>query len=533
MANEPTGAPSPESRPEHSAEKTGKTAKPVSDASSTPSDGQTELFTREVKPAAAPAEPSGKPKTSGIQIQPASDTVARTEGSAPVPSTPSETKPCPTDEEGRLLADEPATDEKPVTTTEGTDGQETSGHSFDDDNPYHQETTDYHHDHDDYHHDDYHHQDPHHDDHHNDPYHYQQDDHGSGGGGGWVPPSSTGSGSGDSPSEEHDPEEEGGGPIKGFIDHLEDLRWMLIKCVAAVLVCIVVCLVASNLIVSVLLYPLKLANEITVGKPDPMVVLTLGTNEIWLPVTTNDFFAPIPIGTNKVVGFDLVPQMVGTNLVLGLKHNPHPPEGQHRNVKVTILGPGEVFGVMMDICLYGGVGLASPFILLFVGQFVFPALKKKERDWLVQGVVVGAGLFMFGVAFCYFLLMKVTLFATAEIAEWMGFATEQWRAGEYISFMCKFLIGMGVSFELPVLLLTLVKIGLLSYQRMASFRSYMVVILLIISALVTPTGDPFTMILMAAPLYVLYEASILVAYIWHRRELREQAALAKAEREGK
>lgn len=308
---------------------------------------------------------------------------------------------------------------------------------------------------------------------------------------------------------------------------------MLIKCSAAVLVSIVVCLVATNLIVEVLLYPLKLANEITIGEQPPMVQLKLGTNDLWLPVTTNDFFSPIPIGTNSVLSFDLVPMLSGTNLVLGLKPNPKPPKGPHRNTRVTILGPGEVFGVMMDITLYGGIGLASPFILFFIGQFVFPALKKKERSWLLQGIGIGAGLFILGVAFCYFLLMKVTLFATAEIAEWMGFATEQWRAGEYISFMCKFLIGMGISFELPVLLLTLVKLGILSYQRMASFRSYMVVILLIISALVTPTGDPFTMIIMAAPLYVLYEASILVAWIWHRRELRELAALEKAEREGR
>lgn len=525
MANEPTGAPSPESQPDRNAEKPRNTDQTVSDASSASRDGQTELFPQASSKVGAKDTAVSPTKPSGIQIQPASDIVARSEGDALVVG--SESKPCPTDAEGKLVEGE---SNKTPTTTEGTDDHHsTANDGYGEDNPYHQETTDYHHD--DYHHDDYHHQDTHHDGHHSDPYHHQGGDDGSGGSGGWIPPGGSSSDSGDDSPADHD--EEGGGPIKGFLDHLEDLRWMLIKCSAAVLVSIVVCLVATNLIVEVLLYPLKLANEITIGEQPPMVQLKLGTNDLWLPVTTNDFFSPIPIGTNSVLSFDLVPMLSGTNLVLGLKPNPKPPKGPHRNTRVTILGPGEVFGVMMDITLYGGIGLASPFILFFIGQFVFPALKKKERSWLLQGIGIGAGLFILGVAFCYFLLMKVTLFATAEIAEWMGFATEQWRAGEYISFMCKFLIGMGISFELPVLLLTLVKLGILSYQRMASFRSYMVVILLIISALVTPTGDPFTMIIMAAPLYVLYEASILVAWIWHRRELRELAALEKAEREGR
>ncbi|HEY1170416.1 MAG TPA: twin-arginine translocase subunit TatC [Verrucomicrobiae bacterium] len=425
-------------------------------------------------------------------------------------------------------ADETAnTESAPVESASSPTIEITPGHrATEEDNPFHQETTDYHHD--DYHH----HDDPHHDQYHNDPYHYQGEDHGHGSSGGWVPPTGTGSDGGDG-SGNSDEEEGYGGPIKGFIDHLEDLRWMLVKCVAALLVSAVVCLVAGNMIVSILKYPLVLANEITVGEQPPMVQLTLGTNEMWLPVSTNHFFKPVNMGTNKVMSFNLVPMQIGTNVVLGFEYNPNPPKGPHKHIDVSIMGPGEVFAVMLDIVLYGGVALALPFVLVFIGQFVMPALRPKERKWLVQGVSIGAGLFLAGVVFCYFLLMKITLFATAEIAEWMGFVSEQWRAAEYISFMCKFLVGMGICFELPVLILTLVKIRLLSYRKLADFRSYMFVILLVISAFVTPTGDPFTMLLMAAPLYLLYEISILVAYIWHRRDLREEAAAAKAEREGK
>jgi sec-independent protein translocase protein TatC len=462
-------------------------------------------------------------KSSGIKIQPATDIVARTEPGAELASASPTSEGAPVDEELKRIQDQVDGNIKEDA------GDLTTSKTHEDDNPYHQETTDYHHD--DYHH----HDDPHHDQHHNDPYHYQGDDHGHGssgsGSGGWVPPTSHSSDSGEGNNSE---DEEGfGGPIKGFIDHLEDLRWMLVKCVAALLVSAVVCLVAGNLIVAVLLYPLRLANEITVGDQPPMVQLTLGTNEMWLPVSTNHFFKPIDMGTNKVLSYNLVPTLVGTNLVLGLEVNPNPPAGPHNTTRVEVMGPGEVFSVMLDIVLYGGIALALPFVLVFVGQFVMPALRPKERKWLVQGVTIGAGLFLAGVAFCYFLLMKITLFATTKIAEWMGFQSDQWRAVEYISFMCKFLVGMGICFELPVLILTMVRIGILSYRKLADFRAYMFVILLIISAFVTPTGDPFTMLMMAVPLYLLYELSILVAYVWHRNDLRAAAAAEKAEREGK
>lgn len=544
MANEPTGASTPEPRPERSAESTRKPSDPVSAATSASRDGQPELFPGDEASSSPAVNPAATDKPAGIQIQPATGTVARQEAGVEAATT---TKTSPVDEEGRLIVDEPK-EQVPSSTTEGTDDsaskQDSGGSSSDmgtenipahppeDDNPYHQETTDYHHD--DYHH----HDDPYHDENqHNDPYHYQGDEHGhgdhGGSGGGWVPPTGTGSGSSDDSADKPDEEEGYGGPIKGFIDHLEDLRWMLVKCVAALLVSAVVCLVAGNLIVSVLLYPLKKANEITVGENPPMVQLTLGTNEMWMPVSTNHFFKPINMGTNKVLSFELVPMAYGTNFVLGLKFNPNPPAGPHNTTRVEVMGPGEVFSVMLDIVLYGGLALALPFVLVFVGQFVMPALRPKEKKWLVQGVTIGAGLFVAGVAFCYFLLMKITLFATTKIAEWMGFQSDQWRAVEYISFMCKFLVGMGICFELPVLILTMVRIGLLSYRKLADFRAYMFVILLIISAFVTPTGDPFTMLLMAFPLYLLYELSILVAWIWHRRDLREQAAAERAEREGK
>ncbi|MBP8259198.1 MAG: twin-arginine translocase subunit TatC, partial [Verrucomicrobia bacterium] len=98
------------------------------------------------------------------------------------------------------------------------------------------------------------------------------------------------------------------------------------------------------------------------------------------------------------------------------------------------------------------------------------------------------------------------------------FEANEWRAEDYISFVTKFMLGMGLSFQLPVVLLTLVKIELLDYQKLSGFRSYWVVINMVLCAVITPSGDPVTMMLMALPLQVLYEVSVFIARIWARQE---------------
>ena len=88
----------------------------------------------------------------------------------------------------------------------------------------------------------------------------------------------------------------------------------------------------------------------------------------------------------------------------------------------------------------------------------------------------------------------------------------------------KFLLAMGLSFEMPVIILTIVKIGLLDSKKLSWFRPYFVVINLFVCAVVSPSGDPFTMFLMALPLCVLYEACIIIARFWEWRDRRREAA---------
>src|SRR5208337_1237466 len=129
----------------------------------------------------------------------------------------------------------------------------------------------------------------------------------------------------------------------------------------------------------------------------------------------------------------------------------------------------------------------------------------------------GVGLFLAGVAFCYFALMPVALSAAQLYSQWLGFGAFQWRAEDYISFVCKFMLGMGLGFELPVVILTLVKIGVLSYSTLRGMWRYMIVINLILGAVLT-TPEVVTQVLMAAPLYLLYEITVWIAWYWDRQE---------------
>jgi len=173
--------------------------------------------------------------------------------------------------------------------------------------------------------------------------------------------------------------------------------------------------------------------------------------------------------------------------------------------------------VAFQVAFYGGMVLASPFILYFVASFVFPALRLKERKYIYRALFVGGGLFLIGVSFCYFVLMPVALAASQMYSQWLGLGAFQWRAEEYISFVCKFMLGMGLGFELPVVILTLVKIGVLNYRTLRAMWRYMIVINLILGAVLT-TPEVVTQVLMAVPLYMLYEITVWIAWYWEWRD---------------
>jgi len=324
--------------------------------------------------------------------------------------------------------------------------------------------------------------------------------------------------------------EEEGGPVKSFLEHLEDLSWVLIKSLVGLAVGVLICLLAGDHVVQILKRPLDKA-KISYPGTNQVVTVLIGTNQLGVFPLSPQQQAAFDLGTNRFVAVGIEPAVFGTNRVLTWNVNTDSEVAQRaQRLKIDLLNlsPAGGFFVAFQVALYGGVVLASPFIFYFVAAFVFPALKLKERHYVYRGLGFGITLFMIGIAFCYFCLMPVALAASQRYSQWLGFSAFQWKADDYISFVCKFMIGMGLGFEMPVVILTLVKIGVLNYRILSKGRRYMIVINLVLGAVLT-TPEVITQLIMFLPLQFLYEISIWIAWYWERRDKKlQQAADAAA-----
>src|ERR1041385_5803350 len=317
---------------------------------------------------------------------------------------------------------------------------------------------------------------------------------------------------------------EEGGPVKSFLEHLEDLRWVLIKSLVALGVGVLICLLAGNHVVRILKWPLERA-KISYPGTNQVVTMFFGTNRFQPLTLSAAEQQQWNLGTNRFVAIRLEPGWIGTNQAIAWRVDNDPKlaeNAQHLAVELINLSPANGFFVAFQVALYGGMVLASPFIFYFVASFVFPALKMKAKYYVYRGLGFGLVLFLTGVCFCYFLLMPVALAASQKYSQWLGFAAFQWKADEYISFVCKFMIGMGLGFEMPVVILTLVKIGILNYRILSAGRRYMIVINLVLGAVLT-TPEVITQIIMFLPLQLLYEISIWITWYWERKKRREAA----------
>ena len=205
---------------------------------------------------------------------------------------------------------------------------------------------------------------------------------------------------------------------------------------------------------------------------------------------------------------------------------------QRGNLKMmSALKPTETFMLSMKLSFYAGIVLAFPLLLLFILQFVLPGLHRHEKRVLWPAMAVGFGLFLGGVLFAYFGVLPRAL---EFFYEWSGSlgVSNDWRIGEYISFAMQFTLLFGLAFELPVVVMVFVKLGMLTYETMSSTRSYAIVAIFIAAAVLTPTPDIMTLLLMALPMIVLYEICIWLAWLDRRnnRLAEEREAREREER---
>jgi sec-independent protein translocase protein TatC len=173
--------------------------------------------------------------------------------------------------------------------------------------------------------------------------------------------------------------------------------------------------------------------------------------------------------------------------------------------------------IAFELSFYAGLILSFPFLIFFLADFILPALTPQERGMLYPVATASLGLFLAGVVFAYFGVLPPTLdyfFKYSKDMSWQP----QWSVREYFSFTTQFVISFGLAFELPLCVLILVKLGIVNVALLRRTRAYAIVLIFFFAAIITPTSDILTLMLMGGPMYLLYELCIFIAWMMERKE---------------
>ncbi len=196
--------------------------------------------------------------------------------------------------------------------------------------------------------------------------------------------------------------------------------------------------------------------------------------------------------------------------------------------KLVFLSPPEAFLAHLKVSFFAALFLSLPVILLQIWRFCAPGLLDKEKRYALPFVVLSTMCFVVGALFCYFVILPFGL------AFLLSFATEslipQISVGFYISFVFKLIFVFGLVFELPLLIILLVQMGVLRPDQLTANRGYVIVGAFVVGAVLTPP-DVVSQVLLAGPLLVLYEVSVVAAKIIFRRK-RRRAEAAEADEGG-
>lgn len=179
------------------------------------------------------------------------------------------------------------------------------------------------------------------------------------------------------------------------------------------------------------------------------------------------------------------------------------------------LRPTEGLETFFKVSLLSGGILAMPLILVQFWLFISPGLTKQERRYIYIFIPSALLLFGLGIAFAWFILAPAAIFFLANFLS--DVFTADWTGQEYISFIVRLLFWMGVSFELPIIIYFVARVGLITAQTLRDQWRVAVVAIAVLAAAITPSIDPVTMLLTMAPLLVLYLLSILLARVGQRQ----------------
>ena len=181
---------------------------------------------------------------------------------------------------------------------------------------------------------------------------------------------------------------------------------------------------------------------------------------------------------------------------------------------VISISPLEGFATRLSISTYGGIILALPVLMWQIWRFIVPALHAKEKKYAIPFVASSVALFALGAYLAYWTLEKALEF----LITWAGSDVQcTFRVSEYIRLVGLMVAAFGIAFEFPVLLVALQLIGIITPQTLLKGWRYAIMAIFVIAAVITPSGDPYSMLALALPMSLFYMISILIGYLVQRR----------------
>jgi sec-independent protein translocase protein TatC len=185
------------------------------------------------------------------------------------------------------------------------------------------------------------------------------------------------------------------------------------------------------------------------------------------------------------------------------------------------LGVADSMTVSLELSFYAGIVLSFPILIFFIAQFIFPALRRAEKRLIVPVAALSFLLFLIGLFFSYFVVLPGTLDFFLRDAKAMHW-TPMWTVRDYYSFTTQFLVAFGMAFEMPMVVLVLVKLEFLTATSLRQARAVAIVTIFTVAAFITPSPDLMTYLLMGGPMVLLYEICILLARWIEPRDLLKQ-----------
>ena len=197
-----------------------------------------------------------------------------------------------------------------------------------------------------------------------------------------------------------------------------------------------------------------------------------------------------------------------------------PARVDHPEFKLNAFSPTDRISAIFKIGLYGGIVLASPVIIYQILAFVVPGLTPRERKWLLPGVIGALVFLVGGMAFAYFIILPASLGFLLDL----GSSQIETRTGiqPYMDFVTRLIFFVGLSFEMPMVLAILAKLGLVRAHQMLGFWRYAFLIIVILAAIITPTPDPYNQLLVAGPMFFLYFFGVGMAWLLQSKQPRDQ-----------